>query len=129
SNGKLVVPGATSLSIATDLTVVLQDTPDSAQPHEIGGVLALSASSSVLRVEEEMTFGPDVSSNYGSVVGQDNAATLEIVKHSSENNTTKLTNQITIEGRMLITAAGSGEGSATFENAMVANDPFSGFVW
>ena len=78
---------------------------DSANTHPIGGDILLSSSTSVLRASAATTLGPN-SGAYGSVIGQDPDASIDIAGVT-------LTNNIVVEGEMTVQET---SGTATFLN-------------
>jgi hypothetical protein len=96
---------------------------DNTAAHQVGGDIILWESDSVLDVEvDNAIFGP-YSTFFGSVVGKDNAAKVEI------NSGLTLTNRIIFEGMMQIAPAAGWSVRPTFMNDRESTSVNSGLCW
>lgn len=101
-------------------TGVLRLDDNDTSPHLIGGDIILWEADSMLDVEtDSATFGP-YNTYFGSVVGYDDDALVEI------DSGLTLVNRIIFEGRMEINAE---SGTATFLNDRDSSSSNSGVVW
>lgn len=137
-SGMLVIPDGTTFDAGQFITVA-SISPDVV--HQIGGSFRLvhgngsGGEESIFQVSildtdasEVVTFGPDSSDNYGSVVGTATGAAILIDKAADEGDDITLCNEVTVAGILAIDDSGGGSGTATFKNCKVNEDPNSGLV-
>ncbi len=93
---------------------------DSSAAHQIGGDIVLKDDASKLDIEDnDAIFGP-YSTFFGSMVGQNASALVELESGSTFHN------RITFEGMMMIVPEA---GNPTFNNDRAGTSPSSGLVW
>jgi len=122
TEGQVIIDQSNVLTIGAQVTLKFADAE---ADSEIGGSLELGDASTEFLMDDNVTFGPENPGGtpvYGEVVGLDSSALIEIADGKT------LTNEITIEGEMLIDAENVGMSpSATFDNAS-DGDTSSGIV-
>lgn len=124
--GRLIVEAGSSLDLGALTRLRYLDTLNAQENSVLGGTFALSTSSSILRIEDNVVMGPDTS-GMSPVFGTLEGVGAELQIEFPGSGTRTYTNQVTIEGDLTITTVESG-GTAVFLNDRVSSDNDSGVV-